>query len=312
MTRKILSLTLALLMVVFAAGCSNTNTDVTPTETSDATGAPAVLDAASLYEKMQEATGGKMATSFTSTTEVGLAVDAGVISMDSGISASTNVKLSADPFALYSETELKASIMAFDLSQKFEVYSQTGDEGVTSYYHLDSADTWLHMRSNADVSKLLSQYAVTGLNWTPNNLTLAEQTQILNDREVYVLSCDFSAQDVLDAVRTPMGEFYLDGVDLSMLKLATVYYVDAATFLPVQIETEFDGIGEALGDKVSEYISQMLSDAGIRVDAEINAYREVLSGLTYDAVMVPTVPEEGAANSQDIADFDMTQVLKMF
>lgn len=314
MRRKCVSLIAALLALTMLAGCNKISSDDSAVNVFASGDSVESLDAEGIYEKMQQAVDGRLASAFTATTNMGAKMSAAVLSMEAELTAATDVKLTSEPFAFYSDTTLEASLFGADISESFQAYSRTDDGTSNSYFHVGSSDTWFHQQINAAPTDLLGQYSITGCpsGWVPQNLTLEEQTQIVDSRNAYVLSCTFSAADVLSAISSPLGEISLDGMDLTGVQLATTYYVDSETFLPVRIETEYRGIGAVIGDLFNQYAAKMLGNMGTAVEAEVNSYREVLSGLTYGPVEVPLVPEEGVQNSKDAADFNILESLKLF
>lgn len=309
MKRKMISLIAALLALTLLAGCSQMPTgesgDSLPVMGTDV---QTELDAAGVYEAMQKAVDGRLATSFTSTTEMSADLNAAILSMGAEVSAVTDIRLCEEPFDFYSGSELSASVFGMNISESFQIYSSRDDSGLTNHFHIDSADKWLRQQLTMVPTDLLGQYAVTSCdgNWKPENLTLTGQTG-----DGYVLKGTFSAEDVLTAMVSPFGELSLDKVDLTGIRLDTVYYVDASTFLPTKIEIAYSGFGEIFTDLFNKYAGQFFNTFGAKVSADVTTYREVLSDLRYDAAEVPQVPEAGVQNSTDVAQFNIMEYLNL-
>lgn len=308
MKRKMLSLIAALLALTMLAGCSAMPTgesgDSLPVMGTDV---PVELDAQGVYEAMKKAVDGRLATSFTCTTEMGADMTAAILSMGANISAETDIRLQEEPFRFYSGSAISASILGIDINESLQIYSSRDDSGLTNYFHLDSADKWLRQKLTMVPADLLGQYAVTSCdgNWKPENLALTAQTE-----NGYVLTCTFSAEDVLTAVVSPFGELSLDKVDLTGIRLDTIYHVDASTFLPTKIEIAYSGFGEIFTELFNKYAGQFFNTFGAEVRADVTTYRETLSDLRYDAADVPQVPDAGIQNSTDTAQFNIMEYLQ--
>ena len=309
MKRKMISLIAAVLALTMLAGCSQ----VSIGESGDSlpvmgTDIPAELDAEGIYEAMKKAVGGRLATSFTSTTEMSADLTAAFLSMGAEVSAVTEIRLCEEPFRFYSASTVSASCFGIDVDESFQIYSSRDNSGLSNYFHLDSADKWLHQKMTMVPTDLLGQYAVTacGGNWKPENLKLTAQTE-----NGYVLTCSFSAEDMLTAVVSPFGELSLDKVDLTGIRLDTVYYVDASTFLPTKIEIAYSGFGEIFTDLCNKYAGQIFNTFGAKFQADVTTYRETLSDLHYDAADIPQVPEAGLQNSTDVAKINILEYLNL-
>jgi len=312
--RRIFSFLTAALMLVSLTACGNPasiedespNLPVVNTEAPDL-----ALDAAGVWEKMSQAVDGRLASSFTATTEMGAKMDTGFMALDTQVSAETDVKLSADPFCYYAATDLKASFFGKEITGAFQMYSQSDEKGLDTWFHMDQKDNWYHYHASMVPVDLLSQYEITGCSgkWVPKDLTMEEQT--LDGAKVYVLTSDFKAEDVLTAISSPFGDIPFENVDISGLQLTTTYYVDSESFLPVRIEIQYRGMSEVIGDLISRYAGEMMGGKLASMNVEVNTYREVLSNLVYGAVEVPAVPEEGIQNSREVTDSNIMKYLDL-
>lgn len=308
MKKKMISLIAALLALTMLAGCSQMSAaESGETLPVMGTEVPVELDAQGVYDAMKKAVDGRLATSFTSTTEMSADLTAAILSMGAEVSAETQIRLCEDPFKFYSGSSVSASFFGVDIAESFQIYSSRDNSGLTNYFHIDSADKWLRQQLTMVPTDLLGQYAVTSCdgNWKPENLTLTGRMD-----NGYVLTCTFSAEDVLHAVVSPFGELSLDKVDLTGIRLDTIYYVDASTFLPTKIEIAYSGFGEIFTELFNKYAGQFFNTFGAKVNADVTTYREVLTDLCYDAAEVPQVPDAGVQNSSDVAQFNIMEYLQ--
>lgn len=304
MKKKMTVILAALLALTLLAGCTATAAQESQTDVPAV--APENLNAEDVYQAMCRAVAGRTATAFTSRTEMGAKVTAMLMNLDAEMTATTQVKLSGEPFALHSATALEASFFGMDLDENIEVYSMADDTGLTSYFHLDDGDTWYRYHTTMVPTDLLGQYQMTACtaDWVPEGLTLGQTDG------AYLLSCTYDAASILTAISSPFGELSLRDVDVTGLTLAVTYRVDAETFLPREIQIEYRGIGEVLGDLFSKYAGKMMGGNAANFEADVNSYRETLSDLTYETIEVPQVPQSALENSQDASDFNFWNLMK--
>ena len=310
MYKKLFALVTAVSMFVSMSGCSASATMEPASEViSDG-----ILDARGVWQKMCETVDGRIASSFTSTVEMNASMNAVFNTVETGLTAVTEIALSREPFRYCGRTELKANFFGQDLDGQFSVFAQRDAGGMDTYFHLLDAECWYSKHINLIPTDLLCQYEITTCvdKWTPDRLTLAEATRNLGGKEVYVLDSALPADDILKAIATPIGEIALENMSVTGLELQVTHYVDAVTFLPVQIEIQYQGIGAAMGDLFSKYAGRISGGLMSSVDVEVTTYRETLSNLVYEAVNVPCVPAEGVQNSKSISEFDFADILKIF
>ncbi len=267
------------------------------------------LDAQSLFLKMRQTINGRMATSLTDKVQIETKIGSGWLSAGAGLTAETQLRLNLEPFACYTSSQITASLMMVELSESVELYSARESQGLSNYYHREKGDTWYHQQITMVPTDLLGQYALTGCkeDWVPRDLTMESQTRLVEDRETYCLKCTYDAQKILSALSSPLGDISLNGLDLSEVKLETTYYVDVETFLPVRIEITYQGMEAVIGDVVADLVQEYL---GKSLNLQIGSYQEILSGIRYDEVEVPTVPEEAVENAREVKDFDILEFLK--
>lgn len=268
--------------------------------------APENLTAEDVYQAMCKAVDGRMATSFTSRTEAGAKISAMMMNMEAEMTATTQVKLSREPFAVHSSTALEATFAGMDLNKNVVIYSAAGDEGLTSYLHLGEEDTWYRHQTTLVPTDLLGQYQVTACtaDWVPQGLTLSQAG------DDYLLSCTYDADTLLTALTSPFGELSLRDLDVSNLSLQVSYRVDGTTFLPEEITIEYRGMSAVIADLVSKYAGELMGGKISKLEADVQSYRETLSGLTYEPVEVPQAPQSALENSKDVSDFNFWNLLK--
>ena len=307
MYRKLSALFAAVMMLV---GCASPAA-AEPVETVMS---ETVLDADGLWTKMCQAVDGRTASAFTSTLEMGASVNTGLLPLDTSLTAVTEIALSREDSRYFGSTELKAKFFGKDLSGSFQVFAQEGTNGLDAYFHFVNADKWYSKHSTMVPTDLLGQYEITACTekWMPKNLTLADTMQKINGTNAYVLTCSYAAEDMLKSISSPVGEISFDKIDISGLELRVTHYVDAQTYLPVQIEIQYQGIGAVIGNLISKYAGDLTGGMASSLEVDVTTYREVLSNLVYGPVEVPQVPAEGVQNSKDMAEFQFSDIMKFF
>lgn len=312
MMKRICILLAAALMMLTATGCAGIGGEVMAA--FDSTESEAiVLDAEGIWKQMSKAVDGRAASSFRDSVQMGSSLDLAFFSLDTNVYAQTDVILSDDPYGYYAKTNVRASLFGKEISKTFNVYSVTNDSGLDTYFHLDGEDSWYKNHNSMVPTDLLGQYEITACkgNWVPKNLSLAEEHADLNGTESYVLSSTFAASDVLKSISSPVGEISFENVDISGLELQVTYYVDVQTFLPVQIEIRYQGIGAMLGDLINKYAGKVTGNS-IPLDVDVTSYKETLTNISYGDVEMPEVPAEAIQNSKDIKDLDLSAVMDLF
>lgn len=217
-----------------------------------------------------------------------------VLGMDLGVDA----KFSQEPYRQFTETTMKMNILSMEISEKNQSYTHLEDGKKVTYAHQDSLDAWLrHEAEPEDDSVQSAQKNFQDLikKKALSDFVLADQTQQLDGREVYVLSCTFTG----DEIRSLADDFdeledRFDGVDLSTLSVPVVSYIDVKSFLPVKMEMEFQGLNEALADAVKKSLD--LDMESLKMNVEVTAVKVVCNSFSYDPVDVPEVPQEALDN----------------
>lgn len=222
-----------------------------------------------------------------------------------GMNLKMDVVMSSYPFALFVETRTDLIMADAELSETTQFYCRNEEGALTGYMHLDALDLWLRSQSEEPPSSLLRVYWLKGYpsGLGSDELVLEEDTQLLDGRDVYVMSCNYSGSDVpwylYESLEPFVGAVSLAGLDLSVVQIPTSYYIDAETFLPVQMEMEFEGMDLLLKQILETQSGNLQIGEMPEALVEVSEYRKVISGICYDAVEVPQVPEEGVRRSTE-------------
>ncbi len=239
----------------------------------------------------------------------GMSVD---LKLNMGISGDVIV----DPYTAHLKMKMDLEAMGQSETVKSEVYAERdGDKLVT--YTTDDGSNWVRSE------EAMSEAALTGmLNFDLYNLiadgtveaVLAEETQTIGDKEVYVLTLEMKGEQLEEAMASSVsaagdaGALFKD-VDLTGVTAPTTVYIDKKSGYPVRLEMDMSGLGatllsSAMGMSGEDY-SMDVREFTVRVDlsafntidqiaipdqarsAKEGADQDLLEGLTD----VPTAPE---------------------
>lgn len=256
------------------------------------------MNAEELVEKTLNALEGKQMTQATGIyeMEIGMEVEGTVMEMDMEMSMDT--KVSQEPYASFVDMEMAIDVSGLRMTETVQSYTLVEDGTLVSYTHTDSTDTWLKQESGMDLEEVMAQ--TDSYNWlaqkASEELVLAKETQTINDREVYVLSCTLTGEEMqktldnMGSMKDLFNESGLGEVDFTALSVPTVFYIDKETFLPVKTEMDIEG----MNDMMDSMVTSLLGDSGVSIEMEldISKMHMVLDNIRYDKIEVPTVPEE--------------------
>lgn len=207
----------------------------------------------------------------------------------------------------YGECDYAITVGAEELGDSVQVYNTVEDGKLVTFTHVDSPDAWyrtetaLPTGANAATGAFLEELGA---------LVLEEDTQTLNDREVYVLtgtpvgdgwkalltnSANVSALMDLLKASAPEGfslsDFVIAQTDLPGLSAEMTLYVDKRTCEPVQVDLTIEGMDSLLPPLLSALPKSITSALGVGVFA--SPIQVVCTDLTFDPVELPEVPEVG-------------------
>lgn len=257
------------------------------------------MNAEKLVEKTLNALEEKQMTQATGIyeMEIGMEVEGNVMKMDMEMSMDT--KACQEPYASFVDMEMKIDVSGLRMTETVQSYTLVEDGTLVSYTHTDSTDTWLKQESGMNLEEVMAQ--TDSYNWlaqkASEDLVLAKETQTINDREVYVLSCTLTGEEMqktldnMGSMKDLFNENGLGEVDFTALSVPTVFYIDKETFLPVKIEMDIEG----MSDMMDSMVTSLLGGSGVSIEMEldISKMHMVLDNIGYDKIEVPTVPEEG-------------------
>jgi len=307
--KKRICVLLAAVMILSLAACGGTPQETTQvttlppqtTLTPETTQPP--LTAKTVAEQMVQAlegkimTGGTVAMSFDFTMIVpgGEGEEATEITMEMGMEM--GMKLSVEPLAMYTDNKVSVKMTGLNTTIETETYLVQEEDRLVSYNHMLLDDSWTksavpesqmeEMNKEADFTWILSKDDAA--------LTLSDGVQTVNGREVYVLSCTLTGdemQNTLDSsagMSDSMRELGISPEDFAALQVPAVYYIDAHTFYPVEAQMTVEGFDTLINNVLSSTMGMNPETTGI--DIKVGAMTLSMKDMTYDPVEVPAVPQ---------------------
>lgn len=227
-----------------------------------------------------------------------LSMDALGVSAEIGVDLTMDTKFSQDPYRVFMETTVGMTFLGMDFTERSQSYSRLENGNNVTYTHQDSADTWVRQEVEQpddatqniqkDLLELMKKKATT-------DMVLAEETQTLDGREVYVLSCTFTGEEIRSLVdEIAQLEEMLQETDLSTVTVPVMCYIDTKTFLPAKMEMDFLGLNEAIMDTLIDSMDQDLDF--LKMDLNIKSIKAVYTDFCYEPIEVPEVPQEALDN----------------
>lgn len=283
-----------------------------------------------LMENMNKSMADKTVTYSEVAMEMGGSYEMNVMGMDMSMDMLLNMDVemwtSDNPVKTYMEGSMNIEMMDESIDSEIKSYMEEDGDLLVSYTYTGMDDSWTYSEEEFDAEEYQTMSSISTLPMEErfSDATLDEETIELNGREVYVLRLTCTGED-LDALMSELGGSMLGSSDygdisFGSLSVPAVYYVDAETFLPVQMELEIEGMDKIVNQMLEEElgISSGTSDnnaKGLRgendsSDSDDSSDYEdflsedmeftigdcychmVLSNLSFDPQEVPSVPDE--------------------
>lgn len=207
-----------------------------------------------------------------------------------------DMKMASDPYELYSETVMNMNMeflgQSEELTEKIKTHVVMEDGKLVSYVYSDTTGSW--ERQEMELDQIPANLDYSFLTEKLAELVMDEEKQELDGREVYVVRITLTGEEMQDALNSASGlpetfsNMGITDLDMSTLRIPTVFYVDAKTYLPVQIEMELTGMDEMM----NSLLSSALGSVDGLAEVSITNCRAVYKNISFDPVEVPEVPAE--------------------
>ena len=290
--KRFATLVLVLLMLC-AAGCKSAPSPATdPAETTE----PA-LTARELYWKMRSAIGMNSPTCYIQESEIFYETGSDIFLKKAGSRDRMQVIYGKDPY----EINIAYEWTEFDGGEEFVTrdaqYYREKEDGVDLYWYSGSYDQWIYLNEEGLDRWVLELGRVT-LHPTeyPENATVDPETQMVGDREVYVLRYrePFAKQ-------VPEAEMTEELAILNELEIENRLYIDTETYLLLQ--AEISGL-QLEGEQARALYAFILGEEYMNKERKltVTSYAIAYRNIRYDPVEVPPVPNEAFQGQKDFGN----------
>lgn len=285
-----------------------------------------------LLVEMDDAIAGKTMSQASMALEVVASMTTAGETSDMEIALEADVMTSTEPRAAFIDMEIDSTTAGAKTNETMQLYLQEEDGEMVNYIHTDSLDMWTKAEMSMSVEDFDSSFSnpegePAAL---PEDLTLAEETQIVENRETYVLDATLSGENLqatadempeLDEALSQLGMSDID-FDFTSISAPISIYVDTETYMPLRMEMEIQGMNELVNGIIDSIMGSMMSgltgleDAGdlgidmseleaemgeMDIEVDVTTAKIVINNISYDAVEVPAVPEDGKIMAEQLS-----------
>lgn len=205
------------------------------------------------------------------------------VAMDMDIGMQGTIEYTAEPEIVHMKGTMNMPFLG--LSMDMDMYSQVEDDKATVYMCM--MDEWMKSETGIDESSIQDMYTIVG---DGKDMTLAEETEKIDDREVYVLTSTITGEEFQEIMS--VMENMADGVgeiDWSNMQANVTMKIYKDTILPASVSIEMSDSGEGIESE------------GVMV--KFNNLSVVMNYVDFDSVDSIEIPEEAlAAESVDSED----------
>ena len=202
------------------------------------------------------------------------------VAMDMDMGMQGTIEYTAEPEIVHMKGTMDVSLLG--LSMDMDMYSQVEDDKATVYMCM--MNEWMKSETGIDESSIQDMYAIAE---DGKDMTLAEETEKIGDREVYVLTSTITGEEFQEimGVMENMTEGVGD-MDWSNMQANVTMKIYKDTILPASVSIEMSDSGEGIESE------------GVTV--KFNNLSVVMNYVDFDSVDSIEIPEEAlAAKSVD-------------
>ena len=202
------------------------------------------------------------------------------VAMDMDMGMQGTIEYTAEPEIVHMKGTMDVSLLG--LSMDMDMYSQVEDDKAIVYMCM--MNEWMKSETGIDESSIQDMYAIAE---DGKDMTLAEETEKIGDREVYVLTSTITGEEFQEimGVMENMTEGVGD-MDWSNMQANVTMKIYKDTILPASVSIEMSDSGEGIESE------------GVTV--KFNNLSVVMNYVDFDSVDSIEIPEEAlAAKSVD-------------
>lgn len=313
MIRKIVSMSLVLLIIFALTGCDRTTAVPTtlpatvPTTGPEEPAEPTVeetklIDAKDLISKAQYALK-TYPRQYTESSRIELRTTTPGMSIRSGISYQAQTSLSSSPFGVYQRVEFIQLVGDMEIPHTTNQYYTSEDGKAVEYLHVEDMDLWMRIPLEDKPSTVLGLLQVNrvcpGIS-ASGEMYVDSELENIDGRDAYVLHHRLEGDDAALALYGIIEYIFPDvspwDLDLSMMEITATFYFDAETYIPLRVAYEYEGLNELIETILAEAFAGTEETVP---KIEIIECTVVQGSFVFDPVEVPAVPEGAKEKSKE-------------
>jgi len=307
MMKRLICFLLAAVMLLALAACGEEAKETAGTTTQATTLPPETteppLTAKQVVQQMTAAVQGKTMTGSKTRMDIEIAISmpSQELEMTMKMALDMTMKMEQEPLTAFMDMQITMEVMGQTINMNTQNYIVTEDGQIVSYVYLSQNGSWTRVPMPLEDSEALTQQA--NYDWllkkAEEDFVLEKQTQTVAGREVYVLKCTLTGEEMQETMKSTAGlsdslaNMGMNPEDFSALNVPTVYYIDTQTFLPVQQVLQMEGMEELMSSVLKSSLGAAADTSDLKTEME--PIELVMTDITYDPVEVPVVPEEAYA-----------------
>ncbi|WP_178040310.1 DUF6612 family protein [Frisingicoccus sp.] len=194
------------------------------------------------------------------------------VGMDIDMGMTGTIECTTEPEIFHMKGTMDMSLLG--LSMDMDMYTQIdGDKGIT---YIGVMDEWMKSETPVEEGGMEDMYTVAG---DGKDMTLAEETEKIGDKEVYVLTSTISGEEFqqilgsMEEMTESIGE-----VDFSTMQAEVTMKIYKDTVLPASVSIEMSDSGEGFESE------------GVLI--KFNSISVVMNYNEFDSIDSITIPEE--------------------
>ena len=241
-----------------------------------------------LFWKMRYAISGYAVNQYTRKQTVDMRAGADGVTMRMKIEQETDVAKSSDPFGINEMNRVKISMMDMEIEQYTRTYYRLEDGELVGYVFADTIDYCEQLPVDMTIIDLQASYAFSVVpNRIPKNISLDEDLQELDGREVYVLRYDSTLLEIIKKT----GDETIDA-ELEKISVPYVTYVDTQTLIPLRLEISVSDMDDVISKLIYAAMEGNAAEDVENIHVEISEYTITVDNFVFGAVEVPDIPQE--------------------
>ena len=293
---RLMTMLLALLLLV---GCGIDREDYKdgtaphPETTAATTQAaePPVMDAENIYWKMHYTVMNKRVDQYKITENVDMRMGTSGVYVRMDIASEKEITRSLEPYAINAHSCIALEMMNMEIELLEQSYYRLENDELVRYTYNENQDDSERTEltdigaTNYEFFHQFNGIYIPGR--LPADLTVEDQTQLVGDRETYVLQYWDSVTKYASFTDDAQYDDALEGT-----LVPVKWYVDVETFQPVKWEVCVDEASDQISEVLTDYIEGVLGDQLRGMTVEINSYSKTVTDMVFGTVDVPEIPED--------------------